>query len=91
MAIEVHSPGDEVYEKLPFYAELGVPEVWIIHRDSRAVEIHALDDEEYQIREPAADGWQHSVVGIQFRTKRGRKLAIQIIGDSSTLRLLPDN
>src|SRR5262245_61047905 len=32
VAVEIHSPGDEAYEKLTFYAELGVPEVWIIHR-----------------------------------------------------------
>jgi Uma2 family endonuclease len=30
--VEFHSPGDEAYEKLPFYAKLGVPEVWYIQR-----------------------------------------------------------
>ncbi len=68
----------------------GVPEVWIIHRDSRAVEIHSLRRGEQEPIEPAADGWLHSAVGVQLRTKRGRKLAIQIEGEPSTLRLLPD-
>ena len=91
VTIEIHSPGDEAYEKLPYYAKLGVPEVWIIHRDSRAVEIYGLEGEEYESLKPAADGWLHSAaVGVQLRTKRGRKLAIQMIGDPSTLRLLPD-
>lgn len=90
VAIEIHSPGDEAYEKLSFYAKLGVPEVWIIHRDSRAVEIYALCGGQQQRVEPAADGWLHSATGIQLRTKRGRKLAIQIEGDPDTLRLLPD-
>ncbi len=90
VAIEVHSPGDEAYEKLPFYAKLGVPEVWIIHRDSRAVEIHALRRGDYQRLAPAADGWLQSGVGVQLRTKRGRKLAIQMAGEQETLRLLPE-
>ena len=39
VVIEIRSPDDETLEKLPFYAKLGVPEVWVIDRDSRAVEI----------------------------------------------------
>src|SRR6185437_14158117 len=42
VVVEIHSPGDETYEKMPFYRDLGVPEVWIIHRDSREPEIHVL-------------------------------------------------
>ena len=72
MTIEIHSPGDEAYEKLPFYAKLGVPEVWIIHRDSRAVEIQVRGGDEYECLKPAADGWLHSTAeGVQTRTKRG--------------------
>jgi hypothetical protein len=89
VVIEIHCPGDEAYEKLPFYAMLGAPEAWIIHRDSRAVEIQALRRDEQAPIEPAADGWLHSAVGVQLRTKRGRKLAIQLEGDANTLRLLP--
>jgi Uma2 family endonuclease len=90
VAIEIHSPGDEAYEKLPFYGELGVPEVWIINRDSRAVEVRSLHGGDYTLLEPAADGWLHSRVGVQLRTRRGRKLAIQNKGKPGTLRLLPD-
>jgi len=39
---------------------------------------------------PAADGWLRSGVGVQLRTKRDRKLAIQMAGEPETLRLLPD-
>jgi hypothetical protein len=49
-----------------------------------------LRGDEQECIEPAADGWLHSAVGIQLRTKRGRKLAIRIESDPSTLRLLPD-
>jgi hypothetical protein len=91
VAIEIHSPGDEAYEKLPFYTKLGVPEVWIIDRDSRAVEIHALHGGVQKRVAAAADGWLYSTAaGIQLRSERDRKLAIQITGDPKTLQLLPD-
>ncbi len=91
VVIEIHSPGDEAYEKLPFYAKLRVPEVWVIHRDSRAIEVYALRTGEEVRIEPAGDGWLHSAIGIRLRTKRGRKLAIQIEGEPETLGLLPDD
>jgi Uma2 family endonuclease len=40
--VEIHSPADETYEKLPFFAKLGVPEVIVIDRDSKAVEVFRL-------------------------------------------------
>jgi len=35
-------PGDDTYDKLPFYASLGVAEVLIVHRD-RQVQLFRLD------------------------------------------------
>ena len=35
VVVEIRSPGDETMEKLPFYAQLGVPEVWIVDRDTQ--------------------------------------------------------
>src|SRR3972149_9786008 len=35
VVVEIRSPGDETMEKLPFYARLGVPEVWIVDRNPR--------------------------------------------------------
>ena len=34
VVVEIRSPGDETMEKMPFYARLGVPEVWIVDRDT---------------------------------------------------------
>ena len=34
--VEIHSPGDETYEKLPWYATQGVREALIIDRDTKA-------------------------------------------------------
>jgi Uma2 family endonuclease len=44
LVIEVRSPGDETYEKLPFYAEVGCGEVLVIDRDTCAVELFSLGD-----------------------------------------------
>jgi Uma2 family endonuclease len=42
VVVEIRSPGDESYEKREFYAQLGVPEVWIIDRDRKTPEIYTL-------------------------------------------------
>ena len=90
VVVEIRSPDDESYEKLSFYAELGVPEVWIIDRDSKSPEIHALDGSGYAVLPPNADGWLDSAAtGIRLRGD-GDKLAIQMAADASSLRLLPE-
>jgi Uma2 family endonuclease len=37
LVVEIRSPGDESFRKLPFYERLGVGEVLIIERDTKAV------------------------------------------------------
>ncbi len=91
VVIEIHSPGDEALDKLPFYASLGVPEVWVIDRDSRAVEIHTLRAGGQERIAPSPDGWLHSVAtGIQLRPQRGGKLAIRMASDMASVRFLPE-
>jgi Uma2 family endonuclease len=48
MVIEVVSPGDESFEKLPFYAAHGVDEVLIVDPRQRLVSWFALRDGEYR-------------------------------------------
>jgi Uma2 family endonuclease len=55
--IEIHSPGDETYEKFPFFAKLGVREVVVIDRDTKVPEVHRLEQVRYSLRSPGADGW----------------------------------
>ena len=91
VVVEIHSPGDEAYEKLPFYAELGVPEVWIIDRDTRLAEVHVLKDNEYQKRPAAEDRWISSdITGILLRGDPNGKLAIQLADDLETRREFPE-
>lgn len=47
MVVEIVSPDDETYEKLPFYAAHGVDEVLIVEPDSRRVRISALQQSGY--------------------------------------------
>lgn len=70
--IEIRSPGDETYEKFPFYYELGTTEVIVIHRDTKAVEIYRRGDAEYERVVPESDGSVTSrVLDTVFRTERG--------------------
>ncbi len=91
VCVEIYSPGDESYEKLDFYAGLGVPEVWIIHRDTKVPEIYKLADGEYQVVSPDAEGWVISTaVPVAMQSTGTGKLRIQMRNDPTTLAELPD-
>jgi Uma2 family endonuclease len=91
VVIEIRSPGDETMEKLPFYAQLGVPEVWVVDRDTRRPELYVLQAGRYEAQSPAADGWLHSAAtGVRLRAEGENRLAMQIAGDEATRRLLPE-
>src|SRR5438093_5900381 len=61
VVVEIASYGDETYEKFPFYAGLGVPEVWVFDRDTRAPEIHVLSSgPAYRRLSAEANGWLKS-------------------------------
>ncbi len=90
IAVEIHSPGDEAYEKLEFYAELEVPEVWIIHRDNREAEVFLLDASGYRTMERNSGGWLVSPgSGIRMKTIDRGKLELQVGTDNSTREILP--
>jgi Uma2 family endonuclease len=92
VVVELRSPGDETMEKLPFYRSLGVPEVWVIDRDTRAVDVYVLEQGEYQLQSPAADGWLHGLAtGVWLRSQPVQKLAIQWADDKTTRQLLPED
>jgi Uma2 family endonuclease len=48
LVVEIVSPGDETWEKLPFYAARGVDEVLIVDPEQHAVHWLALDGSEYR-------------------------------------------
>lgn len=55
--IEIHSPDDESYDKLPFYAHLAVREVVIIDRDSKSPDLYRLAGSRYAAVSGDRDGW----------------------------------
>jgi Uma2 family endonuclease len=92
VVVEIRSPGDETYDKLEFYATLGVLEVWIIDRDRKRPEIYTLQAGQYERRAPDAEGWVGSAVtGIQLRAGESGKLAMRLAGDDTTREDLPED
>ena len=91
VVVEIRSPGDETMEKLPFYAQIGVPEVWLIDRDTKIPTIYCLHSGEYKEESAKQDGWLISVAtGVHFRHEPPNKIAIQLGEDQSTRRILPE-
>ena len=90
VVVEIRSEGDETFEKLAFYAKIGVPEVWIVDRDTKAPEVHVLTEGEYATASADQDGWLHSpATGVRLRGENG-KLGIQMADDEASRRLLPE-
>jgi Uma2 family endonuclease len=88
--VEIHSPGDEAYEKLDFYAKVGVREVWIVDRDTKHPEILELVGDEYRARQRDAYGWSRGVVaGVEMRAAANDKLEIRIAKRAETQARLP--
>lgn len=88
--IEIQSPGDETYEKLAFYALVGVQEVIIIDRDTKDPELFELVGGEYRRRSSDSGGWlKCDIAGVEFRSTGGGKLEIRIAARSETTAQLP--
>ena len=47
LVVEIVSPDDETYAKLPFYLAHAVSEVWVVEPDSHHVRIFILGDDAY--------------------------------------------
>jgi Uma2 family endonuclease len=81
--VEVESPGDDSEEKVPFYAQLGVRELLLIHRDKRTLRLLRLEGQEH-VLVPASllEGkrWVMSaVLPLAFRRKiQGGKPAMEV-------------
>ncbi len=71
--IEIRSPGDETYEKLPFFAKLSVREVVVIDRDSKRPEVYRLVGVAYVAVAADRDGWVTAeTMRLRFRRAPGR-------------------
>ena len=80
IVVEVRSPGDESYEKLPYFDEIGVGEVLIIERD-KAVRRWARDEGGPLVeRMPDGDGW-HQLSALNVRLRGGDGALSVVVGD----------
>jgi Uma2 family endonuclease len=72
--IEIRSPDDESYDKLPFFAQLGVRDVVVIDRDTKEPEVYRLAGAQYLVVQADRDRWVRSdVLSVRFtRTAAGR-------------------
>jgi Uma2 family endonuclease len=92
VVVGIRSPGDETYEKLEFYAHLGVPEVWVIDRDTKAPEVYVLEAGRYELRAADLDGWVRSPsTRIELRTDMPRKLTMRLAGEEASREELPED
>jgi Uma2 family endonuclease len=80
--IEIRSPEDETYAKLPFLAKLGVREVIVIERDSKRVEVFALTGSAYLAQSSdTAGGVTSAALQVRFRTMPGARLLVNDTAD----------
>ena len=49
LVLEIPSPGDESLDKLPFYAEHGVDEVWLVDPQTHTIDIRVLSASTYAL------------------------------------------
>jgi Uma2 family endonuclease len=90
IVVEIHSEGDESYDKFDFYAKVGVREVWIIDRDTKQSEVFVLAGNEFDACAAGPEGWLRSdVTNVEMRAAAGDKLEIRIVGRDDTLAKLP--
>jgi len=90
VVVEIRSPGDESVEKIPFYLEIGVKEVWIIDRDTKACEIHVARGDKPAKGEPDADGWWRcAATGVEMRSGEPGKIILRLEDDDATAEALP--
>jgi Uma2 family endonuclease len=88
--VEIESPDDETRDKFEFYGELGVPEVWVIHRDTKVPTVFALAGGQYQPVAAGADGWVRSGLGIELRQAAPGRLGVRLAADPATAAELPE-
>lgn len=77
VVVELRSPDDETYDKLGFYANLGVSEVLVVHPLERRVELFVLRGGQMVLVQPDAEEQVRSNgLGATFSCASGPRLAI---------------
>ena len=89
---EVRSPDDETFDKLPFYAAIGVSAVVIVERDTKAVQVLTVAGQGFALEPPGPDGWVPvRVLGVELRseaTATARRLTLRMTGEPESGRAM---
>ena len=84
LALEIRSPGDESYEKVPFYAEMQCQEVLIVDRDTLALDLFVRGE-----RQPAAEAYDLASLGVRIErigdNIDGPRLAVSGQGETTVI------
>jgi Uma2 family endonuclease len=70
LAIEIRSPGDESFEKIPYYSRVGVVELLIIDRDKRTVRRWVAGVDGLAEVPAGEDGW-HQLAALPAALRGG--------------------
>jgi Uma2 family endonuclease len=77
--VEIESPGDDTEEKVPFYSEIGVRELLLLHRDDRTLLLLRHDGEDLvEVHPTALDGKQwlvSEILPLAFRRTTSKGIA----------------
>ena len=77
LVIEILSPDDESHDKLAFYASVGIPEVWLVEPDTRAVELYLLRGGTHRLALPDEAGvLRSSALDLALATLPGPRLRL---------------
>lgn len=86
LVVEIRSPGDETYEKLGFYASLGVAEVLVVHPSDRRAEVFVLRGQAHVLVQPDDRGAVAvTVLGVRLSTVDGPLLRLDWPGGRAEL------
>jgi Uma2 family endonuclease len=92
VVVEIYSPQDESYDKLPFYFAIDVEEVWIIHCDTKLPEIFVRGARAFRRARANKQGWLVSkATGVMLRAPPRGKLLVRVCDDPTTAALLPED
>lgn len=70
LVVEVRSPDDDTYRKMPFYAALGVREVLVLHPAPRRAELYRLvEDRLLPVQADAAGELASDVLGVRIAAR----------------------
>jgi Uma2 family endonuclease len=90
VVIEVRSPGDESYEKMDFYAEVGAAELWIVDRDTKKPQVFQNTDGSWVERQLDEGGWAVSpLTDVRMRGTVSQRLELTLGENANSWAEIP--